>query len=168
MSAVEARAIARWGTAARVVVGIALVANVAYGHATRGWHPAAWLLGLLMFPAVVVVGQWLRARCRPAPLRAVGATGHVLNVAVFLALYLTWWYAPGIDDVSDAALLFYGGSMLVAAVRGYAGCEVLAVSNWVLGRDDEIGCAVFWPIDTAEARRAPATTAATAEAGRGR
>jgi len=43
--------------------------------------------------------------------------------------------------------------MLVAAVRGYAGCEVLAVSNWVLRRDDQIGCMLFWPPDTAESDR---------------
>jgi hypothetical protein len=24
------------------------------------------------------------------------------------------------------------------------------VSNWVLRRDDQIGCMVFWPVDTAE------------------
>jgi hypothetical protein len=40
--------------------------------------------------------------------------------------------------------------MLLAAVRGYAGCEVLAVSNWLLGRDDQIGCLLFWPVDHAE------------------
>ncbi len=42
--------------------------------------------------------------------------------------------------------------MLLAALRGYAGCEVLAVSNWLLGRDDQIGCAVFWPVDHLERR----------------
>jgi hypothetical protein len=29
--------------------------------------------------------------------------------------------------------------MLLAAARGYAGCEVLAVSNWLLHRDDQVG-----------------------------
>jgi hypothetical protein len=52
--------------------------------------------------------------------------------------------------LSDAALLFYGATMLVAAGRGYGGCEVLAVSNWVLGRDDQIGCLLFEPLDRAE------------------
>jgi hypothetical protein len=58
-------------------------------------------------------------------------------------------------------LLFYGTSMLLAAVRGYAGCEVLAVSNWLLGRDDQIGCLLFWPIDHAERRRAHAGMSAS-------
>lgn len=112
----------------------------------------AWLLGLLVFPALVLLGQWWRARRNPVPLRAVGPIAHAVNLAVFLALYLTWWYAPAVDVLSDAALLFYGGSMLVAAVHGYAGCEVLAVSNWLLRRDDRIGCAPFWPVDALEAR----------------
>ncbi len=156
------RRIGVWGTAARIAVGIALVGSVGYGHAAHGWHPVAWLLGLVVFPALVAAGQWGRARRRPAPLRAVGPIGHAVNLAVFLALYLTWWYASAVGVLSDAALLFYGGSMLAAAARGNAGCEVLAVSNWLLRRDDQIGCALFWPIDALEARpsarRAPATT----------
>jgi hypothetical protein len=50
---------------------------------------------------------------------------------VFLALYL--W-----EPTSDATLVFYGASMLLAALRGYGGCEVLAASNWLLGRDDQV------------------------------
>ncbi len=46
--------------------------------------------------------------------------------------------------------MFYGASMLLAAARGYAGCEVLAISNWLLRRDDQVGCVVFWPIDQLE------------------
>ncbi|MGH7862504.1 MAG: hypothetical protein ACREOS_09730, partial [Candidatus Dormibacteraceae bacterium] len=51
---------------------------------------------------------------------------------------------------SGAALVFYGASMLLAAARGYSGCEVLAVSNWVLRRDDQVGCMVLSPIDRLE------------------
>jgi hypothetical protein len=160
------RVIGPWGTTARVVLGVVLAGSVLYGHADRGWHPAAWLLGLLAFPAVALAAQWWWARRNSAPLRAAGPIAHVVNVAIFVALYLTTWYAPAVDVSSDAALLFYGASMLVAAGRGYAGCEVLAVSNWLLRRDDQIGCAVFWPIDALEARRIGRTTTATAGAGR--
>jgi hypothetical protein len=27
---------------------------------------------------------------------------------------------------------------------------VLAVSNWLLRRDDQVGCVVFWPVDHLE------------------
>ena len=140
------RRIGPLGTTARVVVGGLLLASVTWGHLTRGFHLSSWLLGLVGFPALVLAGQWLRARRTPTPLRATGPMAHALNLAVFLVLYL-------LEPTSDAALLFYGASMLLAAVRGYAGCEVLAVSNWLLGRDDQIGCAVFWAIDQWEHRR---------------
>jgi hypothetical protein len=140
------RRIGPLGTTARVVVGGLLVGSVTWGHLTRGFHPSAWLLGLVGFPALLVAGQWLRARHTLTPLRATGPLAHALNLAVILVLYL--W-----EPTSDAALLFYGASMWLAAARGYVGCEVLAVSNWLLGRDDQVGCAVFWPIDQREHHR---------------
>lgn len=148
------RAIGVWGTTARIVLGLMLAGSVLHGHAVRGWHLLAWLLGLLVFPMACVAMMWLRARRNPTSLRATGPASHVINLGIFLALYLTWWYAPPVDVLSDAALLFYGGSMVLAAVRGYAGCEVLAVSNWLLRRNDQVGCAPLWPVDAVEARLA--------------
>ncbi len=144
--ATRRRQIGPVGTTARIIVGTLLVGSVAHGHLTRGFHPSAWALGLLGFPAVLVGLQWLRARRTPTRLEATGPVAHALNLAVFLVLYL--W-----EPTSDAALLFYGASMWLAALRGYAGCEVLAVPNWLLRRDDQIGCAVFWPIDQLEHQR---------------
>jgi hypothetical protein len=69
---------------------------------------------------------------------------------IFFALVLTPAYAPPLSFTSDAALVFYGASMLLAAMRGYGGCEVLAVSNWLLHRDDQVGCMVLSPIDHLE------------------
>lgn len=54
---------------------------------------------------------------------------------------------------SDAALLFYGASMLLAAACGYAGCEVLAVPNWLLRREDQVGYVLFAPVDAIERGR---------------
>jgi len=42
--------------------------------------------------------------------------------------------------------------MVLAGLRGYAGCEMLAFSNWLLRRTDQIACAVFTPIDYLELR----------------
>jgi hypothetical protein len=151
------------GTVARVAVGVAFVGGVLYSQAAHGWRPLAWLLGLVGFSIIEVAVLGLRARRQSLPLRATGPLGHLANICIFFALYLTRWYAPPLAVLSDAALIFYGGSMLLAAARGYAGCEVLAVSNWVPRRDDEVGCALFWPVDTAEARtrelRPPGTAA---------
>ena len=137
------RQIGRFGTSARIVVGALLLGSVVQGHLARGFHPSAWILGLVGFPAVLVGLQWLRARRTPTRLEATGPVGHALNLAVFLVLYLP-------EPTSDATLLFYGASMWLAALRGYAGCEVLAASNWLLHRDDQVGCALFWPVDQLE------------------
>ena len=144
--AVRQRKIGPLGTTARIVVGALLLGSVLWGYLARGFHPSAWILGLVGFPAVVVGLQWLRARRTPTRLEATGPVGHAVNLGVFLVLYL-------LEPTSDAALLFYGASMWLAALWGYAGCEVLAVSNWLLGRDDEVGCAIFWPLDQLEHHR---------------
>jgi hypothetical protein len=127
-----------------------LVWLVAIGH----FQPAAWALGLVGFPAVLLGWQWLRARRNPAQFLAIGPVGFAVNIGVFLVLFLTPWYAPALAVTSNATQLFYGASMLLAAARGYAGCEVLAVSNWILRRDDQVGCIIFWPIDHLERHNA--------------
>ena len=133
-----------------------MVGSVVQGSITgdEGFQPAAWLLGLVGLPGIFLVWQAWRTRGRSARFVALtGPLGHCLTLLAFVVLYATTWYAPPIDFVSDAALLFFGSSMLLAAVRGYAGCEVLAISNWLLGRDDQLGCAVFDPIDRLEHAR---------------
>ena len=138
------------GTAARVLVGLALVGSVVWGEWSGRFVPASWALGLLGFPAALLAWQWVRARRTSARFQATGPLGFTLNAVIFLALYLTPFYAPALAFTSDAALIFYGISMLLAALRGYGGCEVLAISNWLLRRDDQVGCLVFAPIDHLE------------------
>jgi hypothetical protein len=81
------------------------------------------------------------------PVRFTGSAGTTANCLVIVALALNPYTAGG-------ASLFYGTTLLVAAWRGQPGCEGTVVSNWVLGRDDQLGCPVFSPIDEAEARLA--------------
>jgi hypothetical protein len=146
------RGIGPLGTAARLALGLVLLGSVALGQLDSGIDPVSLALGFLGMPAVLLGWQWLRARRNQTPLRATGPVGHTLNLLVFLILYLTPWYARPLSFTSDAALVFYGGSMLLAAIRGYAGCEVLALSNWLLHRDDQVGCAVFLPVDHLDRR----------------
>ncbi len=150
-----ARKIRPLGTVARIIVGVILFGSVFYGHIIKGpFRPLPWVVGLLIFPAIFTTWQYLRARRNPARLEANSPLATVLNIVIFFAFYFTFVYAPGIAFMSDAVLIFYGLSMLLAAARGYAGCESLAISNWLLGRDDQIGCLLFSPVDGAEARSA--------------
>src|ERR687898_553568 len=83
------------------------------------------------------------------PDREIGPIGTASRaVGGLIAIVLTI-----ATPVSDVALLsFVGVSMLVAALRGYAGCEVLAIPNAITGRRDQIGCVLYTPIDAAEAK----------------
>jgi hypothetical protein len=136
------RAIGVFGTLARVVCGLGLLY---LPWLDDGLQLHDVLLGLVGFPAIVLLWQWLRLRRTAAPLRATGVVGHLVNCGIAAVLLLT-------PATADAADLFYGTSMLLAALRGFAGCEVLAVSNWLLRRDDQVGCPVFLPIDAIESR----------------
>ena len=153
MACVEAqtRRIGPAGTLVRVVVGsLMVVAAVASGAGI-----AEWALGALVMPVVVIVWQKTRAITDPKPIRMAGPVAHVVTAIIFLVLVATPYYAPALSVTSGAALIFFGGSMLIAAIRGYKGCEILALSNWVLGRDDQIGCVLYSPIDRLEANLKP-------------
>lgn len=140
------------GTLSRVAVGLFMLG----GAIAMPANVSAWLLGALAMPGILILWQRARVRRDPTPIRATGPAGHFMTAFAFLALYLTPSYASGLSATSGAALIFFGGSMLVAAARGYRGCEVLAASNWILGRDDQVGCVLFSPIDRIESANGPA------------
>jgi hypothetical protein len=140
------RAIGTIGTAGRALLGSVLLGAVAWGE-LRARQPVGLAVGAVGFPAAVLVWQWLRVRRQPVRFQATGPIATGVNCMVGLAVYLTGWVVPALWFTSDAVLVFYGASMLLAAAGGYAGCEVLAVSNWVLRRDDQVGCVVLSTID---------------------
>lgn len=138
-----ARSIGPVGRIARSVVGLGLIGLALF------WRDPDWLdvvLGLMVAPALVVAAMGWRARRSSGPLRAIGPMGHAVNLVVAIPLF-------ALPATAGAAFLFYGASMLLAAARGNGGCEVTAVSNAVLHRDDQVGCALFAPVDLAEEAR---------------
>ena len=157
----RSRQIGAIGTLARIVLGLIFLAFglvggkvvVSHGQVQTGFSLVSVALGLLVLPAALLGCQWLRGRRDPTRFQATGPLATTVNMAILFALLLTPWYAPALSFTSGAAFLFYGASMLLAAVRGYAGCEVLAVSNWLLRRDDQVGCMVLSPIDHLERGR---------------
>jgi hypothetical protein len=134
------------GTTARVILGTWLVGSALYGHIIRGpFRPLPWMIGLVILPAIFLTWQWVRARRNPSTLKANGPIASAINVIIFFYFWL--WTPDALWFMSDAVIIFYGVSMLVSAIRGYAGCESLAISNWLLKRDDQLGCLVFAPFD---------------------
>ncbi len=156
---VRRRHIGPIGTTARVVNGGLMLVFGAnggkfeyiHGHWQPSLNVAALAIGLLGFPAVLITWQWMRLRRDQTRLEATGPLATAINIIGF-ALLIAISFVPAISYVGYAAFVFYGASMLLAAIRGYAGCEVLAVSNWLLHRDDQIGCLVLSPLDQLEQR----------------
>lgn len=153
-----AREIGPIGAAVRLLAGLLLAGSVVRGEMAVRFAPAAhtlvaWALGLIIFPAIFLAWHWWRIHRDPRPFHVTSPVSYVLGVTLFLALYLTWWYAPAISVTSDAALIFFGGSLVLTAFLGDAGCEILTPSNWLLRRHDQIACALFTPIDYLELRR---------------
>jgi hypothetical protein len=128
------RMIGRVGTVARAVIGLAFLALAitVYGAGVRDV-----VVGVVVLPAAATL--LLGLRCRGAPPIRLGAAGHLVTIAIILVLSLVF--------PLETLLLFYGSMMLVAAVSGSGGCEVTAVSNWLRGRDDQLGCPLFAPFD---------------------
>lgn len=103
------------------------------------------MLGLVVFPAVMLAIVLVARRRSDAPLRWTGPVAQIVNLAVIGTLFL-------LHDTREAADLYYGTTLLIASWSAQAGCEITVLSNVILKRDDQIGCAVFWPVDEAEAR----------------
>ena len=143
----QKRAIRPIGTIGRVALGGGMIylAVTNLGQPEWGLEWYAPVLGLVGFPAasILLVKVWRGMLQSEAPLSATGPVGFCVNLAIGFALF-------SVPFTRDATLLFYGVSLLLAALRGYAGCEVMAISNWLLRRDDQVGCVVFSPIDAAE------------------
>jgi hypothetical protein len=158
--AVNRRHIGPVGTIARIVLGFAMLGYGAlggrivliHGRPQFGWDWAALALGLVGFPVVLLALQRIRMNRNPTRFEETGPTATTLNILVF-AVLVSAVKVPAIAFIGYAALIFYGASMLLAAARGYSGCEVLAVSNWLLRRDDQVGCLVLSPLDNIEKRR---------------
>ena len=159
------RQIGTIGTTVPVLLGLVFLVFGAFGHSTvtssgriigidfahLDLNGAALAVGLIGLPAVTVAFQWLRSRRVKSRLNETGPVSATINIVVTLGLVIvTSYLVPTISFIGFGAVVFYGASMLLAALRGYAGCEVLAASNWILRRDDQIGCLLLSPIDHME------------------
>lgn len=76
--------------------------------------------GLVVLPLAEFGLVWLLRRPGAPPIHLYGARGYVVNFGIAGALWVL---------LTIPAMLFYGASILLAVARGYAGCEILALSN---------------------------------------
>ncbi len=125
------------GSVVRLCVGTGLlVAGVGAGPTMADVVGA-----VVVLPLVELAVVWVLRRPGAPPIHLYGARGYAVNFGIAGALWVLW---------TIPAMLFYGGSILLAFARGYAGCEILAISNLLRRRDDQLACAFFSPIDGLE------------------
>ena len=141
------------GTIARMALGGWLAGSVALGHLAGPFRPLPWIVGLIVFPAVLLGAHSFRIRSNPQRLMVTGLAASSIHLLLFFGMLSIEAYIPQLWFLADAALLYYGASMLLAAMRGERDCEILALSNWVLQRDDRLGCPVFEPFDRLDVYR---------------
>ena len=163
----QGREIGPIGTLARVVGGTVAIAVPIALSGIGWWDVGVALIALPLITGLLtplVIGGFERFAPRSLARRnaicsapACVLVGGVVAVGIALT-----FVTPANGGV--AIWTFLGASMLVAAVRGYAGCEVLAIPNAVTGRGDEVGCMLYTPIDRAEASRSRESRSRAAQA----
>jgi hypothetical protein len=141
----KTRRIGPIGTTSRLLVAAGLLYLALFDGAGWGleWYDAAVGLGVL--PAAAIAFGLGARRYASGSVRFTGPTATTANCLVIIALAVNPYTAGG-------AALFYGTTLIASAWRARPGCEATVLSNWILGRDDQVGCPVFSPIDEAEAR----------------
>jgi hypothetical protein len=142
------------GTATRVAGGVIAIA-VSIALVGIGWWDLA--VALIALPLVALVaGELVREGYQRFSPQALARSRTVCSGPACWVWAIVIAAALGLDALSPASVVAFwvwlGASLLVAAVRGYAGCELLAFPNLVRGRREQIGCMVYGPIDAAEAR----------------
>ena len=143
----KTRRIGPVGTTTRLLAAAGLLYLALFDGTSWGleWYDAAVGLGVL--PAAALAFGLAARRYASGPVRFMGSAGTTANCLLLVALALNPYTVGG-------AALFYGATLLLATWRDQPGCEGTVVSNVLLGRDDQIGCPLFSPIDEAETRLA--------------
>jgi hypothetical protein len=150
----QPRAIGPIGTVARLVVGLVAIGVPIAVSGLSWWDVGEALVALPVVTAALAAAVTTGyERLAPDALRRrhriCSGPACVLGGAVVVSAIALSAATPA----SEVAIWsFFGTSMIVAALSGYAGCEILAIPNAITGRRDRIGCVLFTPIDSAETR----------------
>jgi hypothetical protein len=158
------------GVASRALAGIALIVLPIVSHGLAVWDVIG---ALAVLPAISVAFHHLLTAAAGRPALSTGRLGsssagtwtiNLSALVVILAIGTVLTYVTPID--AGAIWLFFGFSLLVAAVRRDAACEALAIPNALRGQRERTGCIAFAAVDSLEARRSERTLRRIQEAGR--
>ncbi len=141
----------RFGRGLRILVGLALMTQVApiYFHIDARLTLGAVLLML----ALLLVYSLLHVVVSRRLVALGSGLGAVVGLGVLVALYLGGGRGGpllGRGEGELAAGTFLAVSLILAGLRGDPGCEVMAIPDALFGRSAEVACLVFSPLDWLE------------------
>jgi hypothetical protein len=139
------------GRTFRILLGLALMAYAGPAY-FRMPLPIAVRVLLLM---VGLVGAY--SLIHVVVSRRIGGIGTCIGgtmaVMLLVALYLAGGHGSlilGHGEGQLAAVTFLGISLVVAGVRATPGCELMAIPGLFFGKDTELVCLIFSPLDKLE------------------
>jgi len=133
------------GRTLRLVNGVVFLAIVLSVLATNYWTLALWVVGVSAGLLICYLGlDYAVNRFVPEIDCCVGA---FLALGPAIGVFVV---GNGIGELG--ALTYIGLSLIVAAWRADAGCEVMSLPGLISGRHTHLACLVFTPIDRLEHR----------------
>jgi hypothetical protein len=140
------------GRVVRILLGLLLIVYVTPIYLRL---PARVFFGLLLLMTGLLVAYCLVHTVS----RRVAAFGPYLATifvhALLIVLYVAGFSrAPVVGGGKGqlAAVMFLGISLVIAGIRGVAGCELMAIPDLFLRKDVELSCLIFSPLDKLERR----------------
>lgn len=135
------------GRVIRFVIGLTLVIIMI---------PTCLRVGVwFLFKTALLIGALLVACSLIHTLVSHRWLGSILASALLILVYLFGGYHGfllGHGEGRVAAVTFLAVSLLVASLRGDAGCELTSIPSAFFGQHSRLACLVFSPIDWLERR----------------
>jgi hypothetical protein len=143
------------GTATRLAGGAVAIAVPILLDGFSWWDA---LGALVLLPLIAAIAATAIRVVYPAAVRTAAAGPALCSVRGCVLVVVMVAANSGLAAVTPiegnvSIWVWLGGSMLLAALAGYGGCEVLALPNLLTGRNDQIGCLLYTPVDRWEAAR---------------
>jgi len=141
------------GRALRILLGLALTIYVTPVYFRI---PARiTIVSLLLVLALIGVCCVIHALVARRVFSAGPGVGAVVTSGLLIAVFIAG--SSGLPIVGHgkgqlAAITFLGVSMIVAGLRAVPGCEVMAIPNLFLGKNADLPCIIFSPLDKLETK----------------
>jgi hypothetical protein len=139
------------GRALRILLGLALIVYVVPIYLQV---PVRFAVGVcLLMLGLIAVYSLIHIAVSRRIVAFGSCFGAVVALGLLVALYLAGGSgAPTLGHGAGelAAVTFLGVSLVVAGARAVPGCEVMAIPDVFFGKNTELACIIFSPLDRIE------------------